>query len=150
MFPVIIRCEPLFQWRKGVYKPVEVVGEDEVAKILVTARSMDYSASAGLDRHARDFTIFYNSLPELLRLMRREIHHYPPPYEPHIYRSSNNFDHEEVIWIDMLRILSLSIVARLAVRLSQLSELYNAWNMGKDHGSQSILRFAEIALLHCH
>ena len=63
------------------------------------------------------------------------IHCYPTLFELRICKSYNNFDHTKVVWIDMLRNLSLSIAVRLDVGLLQLPEMYNSWSMGKDQGA---------------
>jgi len=49
----------------------------------------------------------------------------------------------------MLRNSSLSTTSRLNVGLLQLTELYNAWSVGRDHCVQLILRFVGITLLTC-
>ena len=96
-----------------------------MAKILVTARSLDHNRSAGLDRH-KGCCSYLQPFAWVVRIDAPVIRRYPPSFEPHIYRYCNSFDHVEVIWIDMLRNLFLFIVTRLAVGLSQLPELYNA------------------------
>ena len=59
-------------------------------------------------------------------------------------------DRAEIVWINMLRSPSISIDDHLAVGWLQLPKLYNALSVKKDHGTQPILRFAEITLLICH
>ena len=106
--------------------------------IFVTAQSLNHNCLGSLDRHAREFAAIYDCSSGSLRLMHREILRYSLLFKLRICRSCNCFDRVEVVWIDILRNLFLSIVAHLAVGLLQPPELYNALSVEKDQGVQPI------------